>query len=374
METLSVLQFHSLDIPNNICIKLQECLDLIYHDDIGLKYRPVKTAKLCDLVKLSQDISELISLVEPSLDTLFFVSDPEQDNYVLKRFIDHYKIQLKYFIPNETDHTSINKNDFIKLNTIVDQSEASIFRLINGSSTYKEVIEILSLKFLRDSNGLLVSNELKNFMKMKLGECKDSELSKMREKLKCLLILFDVSVDLDTFRKVCEMYKLEFCLRDPKMHQLQEIVVEMSSKESHEKITLNNGVDKVNFIKESLQINDLTNTLTFKLISTVCDSCLLYEFCLLKKFASIDGYKRFEAEYKLVRIAMEKEDYCEQIINQLRGAMFVLSPFLNSSTTLTTLMSEINKLTNIPVGISLLMIIESNIDVIEVSFNTIQVC
>ena len=97
MKTLSVLRFHSLDIPNNICIKLQECLDLKYHDDVGLKYRPVKTAKLCDLVKLSQDISELISLVEPSLDTLFFVSDPEQDNYILKRFIDHYKIQLKYF-------------------------------------------------------------------------------------------------------------------------------------------------------------------------------------------------------------------------------------------------------------------------------------
>ena len=185
-------------------------------------------------------------------------------------------------------------------------------------------------------------------MKMKLGECKDSELSKMRETLKCLLILFDVSVDLDTFRKVCETYKLEFCLRDPKMHQLQEIVVEMSSKESHEKITLNNGVDKVNFIKESLQINDLTNTLTFKLISTVYDSRLLFKFCQLKQFASIDGYKRFEAEYKLVRIAMEKEDYCEQIINQLRGAMFVLSPFLNRYTTLTTLMSEINKLTNIP--------------------------
>ncbi len=356
---------------------MQECLDLKYNDDIGLRYRPVKTAKLRDLEKLSQDILDLIMLIESSLVTLFFISNSDQSTNILEKFIYHFKVQLCYFAVSpdaDSNCTSMDRDNYNKLNKVVQLSEQSISRLIEGSITFKEVLEIFSLEFLQDSEQLLsVAKELKKFVEMKSWMHQNIDFARIEEGLKCFVFLFNVYVHLDSLYKTCEMFNLNICCRDPIMHQFLKIVNKIKSEQLHEMITLNDGIVNVDYIKSCLKIKDSENILLFELISTVLASHSLYRFCLKKQFGSVDGYKRFQAEYKLVRIVMEKEDYCEQIINQLRGAMFVLSPFLNRDTTLKVLISEIHNLSNISLGIRQLTIVESNIAIVEASFNTIEV-
>lgn len=372
VTTLPALMKHGIDIPKSLSLKIETCLSLKCNEN-DRKYRPDKSAKVCDLESLTNELTEYLSPIEKSLDTLLFVA--KYDSYILHRCIEFYKKREEYFttFPDCVLHVSSETQNLMKLDQIIQLTEEYIFRLRDGSNSFTEILSILSLEFLNSEQK--VHEELKyigNFLEMK-NETEFRTTARIYECLQAVVILLDITEDIDTLYKTCEMFRLSSCLEDPEMVEMQTVFNELSSQELHNDISLNSGVSKLNTIKKNLRVSDIKNTLIFKLVSAIKGCPCLYRFCRLRGFDSVEGYQSFISQHKLVTIAMDKEDYCEEILNQLRGAMLFMSPFFSKDSNIIQLMTHLKSLTNVPIGISQLMDVEANIDTIELSFNKIEV-
>ena len=365
------MQSHGIVLPEATRLQIDERLILTTD---GSKYRSKKDVILCDLQQLQTNISDFVSIVESSLEILVFIGQCKGMFFTMP--LEYFKAQCRYFTVNadSCNEQSADEKDFIILNHIVELSEKSLFKLVHGESTFSEVESIYSFDSLKDKAKL--DSELrilKQYFVRKL-EAHDNIVAKAKEGLKALVVLFNIKKDMETLFGTCETYSLKACLNDDRMKELQQIVDCLSSKESYGKITLNDGILKLNLIKKNLSISDFENVIVFELISVVQHCPHLYNFCVSRGFASVEGYQRFIAEHKLVMIVMEKEDYFEDVLNQLRGAMVFISPFFNQSNNLFQLMTQLLDLTaNIPVGILQLQRVELEIEKIETSFNLIEV-
>ena len=370
VTTLPALMKHGIDIPKSLSLKIETSLSLKCTEN-DRKYRPDKIARVCDLESLTNELTEYLSPIEKSLDTLLFVA--KYESYILYHCIEFYKKRVEYFttLPDCVSHVSSEMQNVVKLNHIIQLTEECMFRLREGSNSFTEILSILTLEFL--NNEQKVHDELKhitNYLEMKN---ETNTTARIYECLQAVVILLDITEDLDTLYKTCKMFGLASCLEDPKMVEMQAVFNELSSQELHNDISLNSGVSKLNTIKMNLGVSDIKNTLIFKLVSAIKECPCLYRFCRLRGFNSVEGYQSFISQHKLVTIAMDKEDYCEEILNQLRGAMLFMSPFFNKDSNLIQLMTQLKSLTNVPVGISQLMDVEANMDTIELSFNKIEV-
>ncbi len=375
VQTQAVLQSHGIVLPEATRLKIDERLILTTD---GSKYRSKKNVILCDLQHLQTNISDFVSIIESSLEFLVFIR--HYKSMFLTMPMEYFKAQCRYFTVNadSSNEPSADENDILNLNHIVELSEKNVFKLMHGESTFSEVESIYSFDSLKNKDKLDSEiSIMEKYFVTKLGLRNNLIVAQAKEGLKALVALFNIKKDMETLFETCEMYSLKACLNDDKMKDLQQIVDDLSSKESYGKITLNDGILKLNLIKKNLSISDFENTIVFELISVVQHCPRLYKFCIFRGFASVEGYQRFIAEHKLVMIAMdpEKEDYFEDVLNQLRGAMVFVSPFFNQSNNLFQLMTHLLKLTaNIPVGILQLQRVESEIEKIETSFNLIEVC
>ena len=375
--TTSALQMHGIQFHEVVIKKIEENLTLAHTSTLLKKYRAEPHVKLCALLMLLEEISDLVHLIEPSLKFLLFLVDDEGS--VLKKISNSYKIKCAYFTVAAGDKPlifSTDRSNWIKLNEIVEHSEKHIFKLMHGESTFLETLKIFELEFLENEECLDVElHHIENYLIMKLGQPREgSHIALMKEGLLALATLFEIRQHLILLHETCEMYKLHVCLDDPEMKYLLQIDRDLSSEELHKDITLKNGIEMLTRAKEILKRTSFEDTLVFDLLSTIKHSQYLLKFCHSRGFASVDGYKRFIAEHKLVTISMEKEDYCEEILNQLRVAMLFVSPFFNHTSNLSQLMDDLNSLSNIPAGILQLQNVEANIDKIDVSFNVIEVC
>ena len=370
VTTLPALKIHGIVLPKSLSHEIERCLKCSATDR---KYKPDEMARLCDLESLSNNLLQFIEPIDQSLDTLLFVA--ENSSYILNQCINHFKEKLRYFTLFDSSLTSSEKENMLKLDEVIKLTEKYIFSLTDGSSSFTDVLRVLSLDFLKNDKKFGEElNFIAIYLELKLGErSHDCNAETMNKGLKALVILLDITDDLNTLYKTCEMFGLDTCLKDPEMNELQDIFKELSVEESHEHITLNTGICKLNVIMKNLKVIDIKHTLIFKLVSTIQQASSLHRFCKFRGFNSVEGYQTFISQHKLVTIAMDKEDYCEEILNQLRGAMLFISPFFNRQSTLSQLMSQLATLTNVPVGISQLQSVEANIDTIELSFNTIEV-
>ena len=372
MQTQVVLEKHGIVLPQKILLKIEKCM-IFTKADSCMKYRPKNEVMLCDLQSLLEDLSDFMCFLQPSLDFLVFLA--ENNNFFLKKFIEYYKIQCKYFTTVASDSSvSSSDKDVIALNHVVELSEKHLYKLVHGTITFSEVLSIFSIEVLREKVELNDELALVDvYLQLKLGHHGGSKVAKTKEGLLALVTLFQAINDLKILLKSCEVFQLEMCLKDPKMEELQAICKELSSLDFYKDITLEQGIEKLHLINENLTIDYVNASLIFELISAVQYTPRLYSFCKSKGFVSADGYQRFIAEHKLVTIAMEKEDYCEEILNQLRGAMVFIHPFFNHNNNLFNFMNQLKGLTNIPVGIVQLECVESDIEKVELSFNSIEV-
>ena len=67
---------------------------------------------------------------------------------------------------------------------------------------------------------------------------------------------------------------------------------------------------------------------------------------------------------------MQHEDYCDEILNHLRGAVQFMSPFFYEDCSFSQLMERLHNLKNITMGISQLATVEANMNLIIVSLPT----
>lgn len=375
VETLSVLKVHGIDVPLAFSVQIQECL-IFKCSEMDKKYKPDPKTFLLALESLTKDVETLLKPIDESLNTLIFLA--ERPSYILDNCLKKYKLQFRYFTTLQDSFIfSTNIEDLVMLDEIVKALEKDIANLTNGKISLKVVKSIIDLDFIRDQ--LQFDDEvevIRDYLETKRKDSEDigtASAAIVKNGLTAYSILFKIKDDLATLYETCQSFQLYDCINDPEMKEIQKIEKQLSCEAYHDQISLNDMVEKLNIVKTNLRIEDLETTLIFQLVSTVQKCAFLYSFCQYRKFASVEGYQNFISQHKLVTIAVDKEDYCEQILNELRGAMLFMSPFFHGNCTLSQLMNNLKSLTNVPVGIFQLNKVESNIHTIEVAFNQIEV-
>ena len=364
--TIPVLNLHGIEVPEYICKKMEKCLSMKY----DRKYKPEEEAKLCDLLDLMKDFELYFDPVLPSIDTLLFMADQQCE--ILTKFTEFFK-QCGGYSTAISSNTNIDSHLSL-LNSIVQSTELHVHKLVHGQITLEEVLKMLGLHFLQNELNieLEVASTL-NFLCMKLGKEKFFNMDVLKEGLLAVVNVFGVLNGLKTLKETCEMFNLNICLNDDQMVEIKEIILEFDSDDMHSQITLQDVITKQHIIRKNLKIDNFSDTSIFELISCIQNSTKLYHFCQERGFTSAIGMQNFISQLKLVTVAMQHEDYCDEILNHLRGAVQFMSPFFYKDCSFSQLMEQLHNLKNITMGISQLATVEANMNLIIVSFNRIEV-
>ena len=296
---------------------------------------------------------------------------------------------------------SLNKSTTVllaRLNSAVQNAEHLLDMILDGDATVKQILDMFTLPALHEAitakkvfDGKFAFNQvlrfstlpiikklnleeetksLQAFVHLKTGEYKSVFVS---EGITAIIEVFEACDEIANLKRTCEQFGLTVCLNDPPMKQLCNITNEFHSDILRARITMNEAIEKILAVEEILKIRNLPNNPCFKLISELqkCES--LYYFAQEKGFTSTDGIRNSLFPPGLVMASLHNKYYCEDILDQLCGAMQFIFPFFDKECSLSELMTKITTLSNDTTGISQLRIVISNIDLIKLCFNRVEV-
>ena len=341
-----------------------------------------------------------------SLDTLIFKT--QRGCVIIDKCIDYY---LKpnansdclplppVSDPNESLRTVNNK--LVLLNSAVQKAERLLNKILDGDVTVKQIVDIFTPPELENEiigetslvekptfKQVLHSSTLPTIKKLNLEEesvslqtfvyLKTNSHRSLRvsEGITAIIDIFEACDKVVILKTTCKQFGLNVCLSDPQMMQLDDITKDFDTNLSIVKITMTEAIEKILVVKKIFMINktgDKLNNSCFKLISEVQNCAALYLFAREKGFTSTDGMQNFLNQHGLVTAALHHEDYYDDVLNQLRGAMQFIFPFFNRECSLSELMTKITTLPKIMTGITQLHVVETNIDLIRLCFNRAEV-
>ena len=366
-----------------------------------MKYRPNYDAKLNDLVVLSEEISEFLLPIIDSLDTLIFktqrgcvIIDSCIDYFLKRNTNSECKLRPSSNDPNKSSTTVL----LTCLNSAVQNTEHLLDMILDGDATVKQILDMFTLPALHEAitaetvfDGKSTFNQvlrfstlpiikklnleeetksLQAFVHMKTGEYKSVFVS---EGITAIIDIFETCDEIANLKRTCEQFGLTVCLNDPPMKQLCNITDEFHSDILRARITINDAIEKMLVVENILKIRNLPNNPCFKLISELQKCGSLYYFAQEKGFTSTDDIRNSLFPPGLVMASLHNKYYCEDILDQLCGAMQFIFPFFDKGLSLNELMTKVTTLSNDTTGISQLKIVISNIDLINLCFKRVEV-
>jgi hypothetical protein len=173
--------------------------------------------------------------------------------------------------------------------------------------------------------------------------------------------------------EVCKQYHLTACLGDPTLGELEKIMEECSSIEARSNMTPNEAMAKMEKVKEILCLTGKSSSKYLNIFAAMKDSAPFYQFAKEKNFHGEQGQAIFLQQYQLITAQLQHEDYDEQVLNQLKPAFKVISPFMNSQQNFTELMTAVTDLANPVDNLRHLETVNANVMTIQKWFSRAEV-
>ena len=193
------------------------------------------------------------------------------------------------------------------------------------------------------------------------------------EGLKSMLELFQLLDHIVHVQQVFKQYGLEVCLEDESLREMIAIAEEMNLDDSRSHLTLTQAKEKMAFLKEIIhQQLKCTNYACFSLFPTVANSMAFYQFIKAKHFYGSKGLVLFHEHYQLVTAQLQHEKYDENVLNHLRVAYELMTPFMEKSISFCDLLDRISRF-DVTKGLKQLETVNENILLIQLWFSKAKV-
>ena len=275
------------------------------------------------------------------------------------------------FVPSsfskEDDKAQMKARD--NLVRALSNTQQLVRRIMLGKATYSEIVaeDETMLKGLDLEREFAV---LHNYgQHTNLAEATYSGLEGVRS----MLELFQYTTHIKNIRNVCHQYStLKGCKDDPKLEELCDITKDHIRSEDRSKMTPMKAKEKMSQVKQILCLKEGTSSKCMDIFAAMADSANFYQFVRDKQFHGQQGQAIFRQQYELITAQLQHEEYDESVLNHLLVAFKIITPFMDSSKNLTSLMQEITSL-NATHGFKQLNTVNSNITLIRLWFSRAEV-
>ncbi len=241
------------------------------------------------------------------------------------------------------------------------QTEILLQRVLNGTAMYGEITAAgcLALESLDIDGEFNTLSQCSRFT-----SCDTSGLTRVKKLLKVIQFIPCIQ----TIRTVCHHYHLENCKKDPQLEELTKIAEKLSVKAERDKLTPEEADRFWQTVCVVFCLKEDANPKSLELLSKVADSTDFFQFLEEKQFTGTKGSDRFRRQFELVTAQLQHEEYCDMVLIHLLAAFRFLSPFLDRSHNLKSLMSSIAAL-EFPEGLPQLETVKCNIHQIRYWFS-----
>ena len=352
-------------IPGNeIALKLRKCMTL---------------SELQNLVKVLQNFQNKLS----HLDMLVFFKLNKSD--LFNNFLQHYLekfsrsqqntaagaeflppgVMSPYIVAPASTHDLVQGSHLQNLSSALNSTSNLFDKIRSGTATYFDVT----------AEDTLVLQQLdfkREFAILSMYLLQGSPSSNYSEELKgvqSMLELFQYTKHVETIQAVCEQYHLEKCTSDP---LLKELVLVHASFANRSNLTPKEAAQIMDRVKEILLLGGNKSRKYLDIFAAIRDSAAFYQFVKDKQFEGPQGQANFLQQYQLITAQLQHEEYDEQVLNHLRAAFKVISPFMNVDTNFSELIEEVVSLDAVN-GHKQLETVNTNITLIRLWFSRAEV-
>ena len=279
-----------------------------------------------------------------------------------------FSIDVPFAPSSSCEQTS---SQFVTMSMLVNALQSTcnlIDKIMNGTAAYYEITVGGSLKLEQ----LEIEREftiLSNYMQVCNLSCTPS---KGLDGVQVMLELFQYTTHIKNIRSVCEQYHLENCLRDERLQELSEIMQHHTSEEDRSNTTPAVARDKMKRVKHILYQGGEVSSKCLDIFAAMADSAAFYQFVRDKQFYGPQGLDTFLQQYQLITAQLQHEEYDEQVLNHLLAAFKVISPFMDTKSSLAGLMQKVTAL-NVDNGLKQLETVNKNITLIRLWFSRAEV-
>ena len=280
------------------------------------------------------------------------------------------------------------------LHKALDHTHALILKLMKGTAAYSEItaegeLSLDNLDIKREFNAL---HSFSAHLKPPLDSHKGLA------GVQSMLELFQYIHHIQIIHSVCEQYKLQGCLNDPNLIELNQLVNQLNHKTSCAKLTPIEASKKLENVKKILCLSSKASPHCLELFTAVGDSAAFYQFVRDKWFmkegcqavseevnqvqdvskeeGDTVSWKEAQAvfwqQYQLVTAHLQHEEYDETVLNHLYAAFKFIGPFMDTQQSFHKLMSQVTSL-DVTNGIKQLQTVNSNITLIQLWFSRAEV-
>jgi hypothetical protein len=187
--------------------------------------------------------------------------------------------------------------------------------------------------------------------------------------MQSMLELAQYSKHVDDIQFVFDQYHLTSCSEDPLLKELIDIVKDVKSGNTSS-LTPTVAKQQMARVKEILNCGESSKWLY--IFAAVRESAAFYKFVKEKKFDGSEGQAVFVQQYQLITAQLQHEEYDDQVLNHLRAAFKVISPFTDSSKTFSSLVKEVAALNPVD-SLNHLQTVNANIVIVRLWFSKSEV-
>ena len=194
-----------------------------------------------------------------------------------------------------------------------------------------------------------------------------SDYSEKLKGVRSMLELFQYTMHVETIQAVCEQFHLEKCTNDCLLKELVSIPGSFANRSN---LTPKEAAQKMDRVKEILLLGGNKSPKYLDIFPAIRNSAPFYQF--VKQFKGPQGQANFLQQYQLITAQLQHEEYDEQVLNHLRAAFKVISPFMDENKTFSKLIEEVVKLDAVS-GQMQLETVNANITLIRLWFSRAEV-
>ena len=374
-----------ISTPDNVSCRREKFLENEPPSNITNEFSPpcevcLKLSRRVTLRSLIALVDELKKFLEPinnhlSMILYFHLKESElfekYKEHYLRRYLDSHQLPLTsaceddgFQSEEEDDDDEENEVDIKILALSLDETRKLLLNICEGNAEYNEITANGKIDLALDIESEICV--LREFILYTNFASKD-ELSSVQ----CMLELIQYAeTHIPCIENVCRQYKLDGCLKDDDFINL--LCISSTVKVEKQNLTLNAAKDYLKEAKVLLFGKSTPHKTCLDLFSAISDSAPFHQFIQQKQFIGEKGLILFTQQYELITAQLQHESYNEQVLNNLFAAFKFMSPFMDATQTLRSLMDQIILL-DTSKGLEQLKTVTSNINLIQLWFSRAEV-
>ncbi len=322
------------------------------------------------LDKLSCLVNELSSYFDiPDLDVLvYFNLNP---SVVVDTYITYNIDQINTSTSSSSKRIPYEFGKKVSVSVLqasLCETKMLLEQIVLGKTTYEELIAHGALNL----ENLDIDKEFTLIEKYFASVQKSFDCRQGLDGVKSLLELFQYSKHVGHILNTCQQYKLDRCLKDEDLLELQRLVEPVESEQSRSKTSLIQATDSMKHIKQLLCFERRKCSNYLEVFPAVADCVEFFQFLHEEYFYDDHGRARFHEQVQLVTAQLQHEEYNERVLNHLVAAYNVMLPFLHSEQSFEDLMTKVASL-DVTSGLKQLVTVRENIMLIQLWFSRTKV-